>query len=84
MTILLQRGANAAIKDENLNTPLHHAAKRGWTSIAKKLVECRNTACDTNKDGHTPLELAILETKNECATFLVKSMEPMRYVAIYN
>ena len=34
---------------------------------------------DTNRKGLTPLELAIHYGHNECATFLVKSMEPVRY-----
>ena len=33
----------------------------------------------TNRQGLMPLELAILHDNNECATFLVKSMEPEKY-----
>ena len=76
---MLQRGADASITDGIMNTPLHYAAKTGWTSsIAKKLVEYKNTASDINQENQTPLEMAILNKNNECATFLVKSMEPER------
>jgi len=33
----------------------------------------------TNRQDLTPLELAIANDHNECATFLVKSMEPEKY-----
>ena len=79
MVILLQRGASPSFQDQHLNTPLHYAAKKGWTSIAERLMEHENTAHITNKEGFTPLELAIKNNRNECATFLVKSMEPARY-----
>ena len=41
-------------------------------------MERENTAHMTNKDDLIPLELAIKNDCNECATFLVKSMEPAR------
>lgn len=64
-----------------MNTPLHYATKAGWTSsIARKLVEYKSTAGEINQENQTPLELAILNKNNECATFLVKSMEPERYI----
>ena len=78
MTRLLQRGANTSTTDKKLNTPLHYAAKKGWTSIAKKLMEHESIPVVTNKDGLMPLELAIHNNHNDCATFLVNSMEPVR------
>ena len=78
MTRLLQRGANTSTTDKKLNTPLHYAAKKGWTSIAKKLMEHQSIPVVINKDGLTPLELAIHHDHNDCATFLVNSMEPVR------
>lgn len=77
--MLLERGADT-IMDENKNTPLHFAAEKGWTSVAKRLMQHRNMAGAINREGQIPLELAILNEHNECATFLVKSMEPARYV----
>ena len=80
MILLLKHGASVLVRDEELNTPLHHAAKKGWTAIAKRLMENKNTADITNGEGLTPLELAIKNNHNDCATFLIKSMEPARYV----
>ena len=81
MTILLQKPkTSASLTDEDGNTPLHHAAGNGWTSVAKRLIEYENTADFTNKKGQVPLKLAIDEEHNECATFLVESMEPVRYM----
>ena len=74
----IQDTANACTTDSELNTSLHYAAEKGWTSIAKKLMENHSIPTDTNEKGLTPLELAIHNDHNECATFLVKSMEPVR------
>ena len=74
-----QHEANARTTDNELNTSLHYAAQKGWTSIAKRLMEHQSIPTDTNEEGLTPLELAIRNDHNECATFLVKSMEPVRY-----
>ena len=79
MTRLLQRGANTISRDKQHNTSLHYAAKKGWSSVAKTLMEHHGTPALGNKEGLTPLELAIRNDHNECATFLVKSMEPLRY-----
>ena len=88
MTRLLRHGtdphtdvlheAKGPTRDSQLNTSLHYAAQKGWTSIAKKLMEHQSIPTDTNQKGLTPLELAIQNDHNECATFLVKSMEPVR------
>jgi len=75
---LLDRGANTSAADQNLNTCLHHAARKGWTSITKKLLEHQSLPLATNRQGLIPLELAVLNDHSECATFLVKSMEPER------
>ena len=83
MTILLKRQADPNYDGEKGdNTSLHCAAEKGWTSIAKKLMEHQARPSITNKDGATPVELAIKNDHNECASFLVKSMVPLRYVAI--
>ena len=78
MTRLLERNADPTTKDKQRNTALHYAAIKGWTSIAKKLLKHHNVLIVT-KDALTPLELAIYNNHNECATFLVRSMDPMRY-----
>ena len=81
MTRLLERGVDTVSRDKQHddNTSLHYAAKKGWTSVAKKLMEHHISPAIPNKKGLTPLEFAIRNDQNECATFLVKSMEPLRY-----
>lgn len=78
MIKLLRREANTRISDDDDNTSLHLAAMKGWTSIAKKLIEHKSVPLDINEEGLIPLELAIRNKHNECATFLVKSMAPKR------
>ena len=78
MTRLLNRGAKASNKDGQSNTLLHYAAKKGWTFIAEKLIEHGSKLDATNKKGEIPLELAIHNNRNECATFLIKKMESLR------
>ena len=80
MTRLLDRRANTSAKDREGNTSLHYAAEKGWTFIAKKLMEHQSLPVVENKKGSIPLELAIEKDHNECAIFLVKSMEPERYI----
>ena len=80
MAKLLDRGANADSRDTQQNTPLHYAARNGWTSVAEKLMSQQGQAIINNKDGLIPLELAIHYGHNECATFLVNWMEPVRYI----
>ena len=82
MTKLLDRGANTSTADRDLNTSLHYAARKGWTSITKKLMEHQSLPVAINKQGFMPLELAIHNDHNKCATFLVKSMGAERYIAI--
>ena len=82
MTRFLDQGANTSTADRMLNTSLHYAARKGWTSIAKKLMEHQSLPVATNKEGFMPLELAIHNDHDECATFLVKTMEPEKYIAV--
>jgi len=47
-------------------------------------MEYLNTPVVFNKKDETPLELAIINDRNECATFLIKNTEPLRYFQIAN
>ena len=78
MTRLLQRNANIFTTDDELNTSLHYAANKGWTSIAKMLLKHEDILTLTNKKGLMPLQLAISNNHADCATFLVKMMKPIR------
>ena len=81
ITRLLQREANkiSSQRDKHRNTSLHYAAEKGWISVVKKLMEHFNTPEVFNIKGLTPLELAIKKDHNECAAFLIKLTDPIRY-----
>ena len=82
VTILLKRQTDPNCKDEKGNTSLHYAAEKGWTSITRKIMEHQGRPSITNDNGAMPVELAINNDHNECASFLIKSMEPVKYVEI--
>lgn len=48
MDVLLRNNAKITIKDSRDATPLHHAAQRGYTEIAKKLL---HAGSDVNARG---------------------------------
>ena len=50
-----QREAKAPTTDNELNTSLHYAAEKGWTFIARKLMEHHSIATDINQKGLTTL-----------------------------
>ena len=79
MSRLLKRGAKVTAADRDTwNTPLHLAAIKGFTCVAKLLIENEARVMVRNKDSRTPLELAVLEEHCEFATLMVKSMQPAR------
>ena len=91
MIEFLHRGAAANTVDENGNTPLHLAATRGFTNVAKALLSHDADVEACNDHDYTPLELAIQHglqdySKNEdysdFAILMVKKMQPHKYVPI--
>ena len=92
MIEFLHRGA-AANTDvgENGNKPLHLAATRGFTDVAKALLSHDADVEACNNEDCTPLELAIQHglqdySKNEdhsdFALHMIKKMQPHKYVPI--
>ena len=87
----LHRGAAANTVDENGNTPLHLAATRGFTDVAKALLSHDADVEACNDQDYTPLELAIQhglqdyskdEDHSDFAILMVKKMQPHKYVPI--
>ncbi|XP_072674951.1 uncharacterized protein [Canis lupus baileyi] len=70
--ILLRKGADVNTKDFKDNTALHYAAYEGNISIARKLLLNKGDIEAKNKDGLTPLLLAINEKKEKMVAFLVE------------
>ena len=88
MTELLRGGAAANTLGGSGNTPLHLAATRGFTDVAKALLSYEANMDVCNDEGYTPLELAIQhglreyskgEDYSDFAVLMIKKMQPHRY-----
>ena len=76
---LLQRNARVATARADRNTPLHLAAMKGFTNVAKKLIDNGAYVAAENKAGHNPLYLAVEKDHCDFAVLMVHNMEPARY-----
>ncbi|SCO90430.1 uncharacterized protein FRV6_14558 [Fusarium oxysporum] len=84
ISILIEKGANPGIKDDEGNNALHHAvglrlqvggATFTWREdVARKLLK-RSPDCirDQNEKGHTALFLALMQGEEDASIFLLKS-----------
>lgn len=61
LKVLLASGVNVNIKDENGNTPLHHAVSANNQEIVEVLLANGADINIQNKDGATPLYNAVLQ-----------------------
>ena len=80
---LLQRNAKVATAGADRNTPLHLAAMKGFTNVAKKLIDNGAYVAAENKAGHNPLYLAVENNHCDFAVLMVHNMEPTRYMYAY-
>ncbi len=83
MTRLLKRNANVDKPGADRNAPLHLAAMKGFTNVAKKLVGNGAYVAARNRDGHNPLYLAIKEDHCDIAVLMVHNMDPARYTRVH-
>ena len=65
------------------NAPLHLAAMKGFTNIAKKLIGNGAYVAARNREGQTPLYLAIKGNHCDFAVLMVHNMEPARYTCMH-
>ncbi len=65
MTELIQKGAKVTATDDDGNTPLHLAARRGFPDVGKELIRWGADPHTTNKDVEVPLEISICQALSE-------------------
>ncbi len=88
---MIQKGAKIAATDEEGYTPLHLAARRGFTDVAKEVLRWGADPHKLNTMEMTPLEIAIGQalskeesTKERLADFnnfsvlMCKEMQPAK------
>ncbi len=91
MSELIQKGAKVTTIDEEGNTPLHLAARRGFPDVAKELLRWGADPHIENMKDKTPLEIAILQALtreestqdfihnfNALAVLMCKEMHPAK------
>jgi ankyrin repeat protein len=73
-SFLLSKGASQLSLKRHWTSPLHLAAAKGYTDVAKELVEYGADLTALNGRGLTPLLVACFNNKSELAQFLVSKM----------
>ena len=69
---LIYRGADTQIVDKQGNTLYHYAVKRADIKVLEKLSQCPININQKNKEGLTPLQIAVMTAKNlEVVHFLI-------------
>uniref|UniRef100_A0A8C3XS48 Ankyrin repeat domain 7 n=1 Tax=Chelydra serpentina TaxID=8475 RepID=A0A8C3XS48_CHESE len=71
-TMLLEHGADPNLVDVNSNTALHLTAQTANISLAVQLLEYNAHIDAQNKEGYTPLTIAITENHQEMVEFLLR------------
>lgn len=72
--LLLQRGANPLVQNDNHFTPLHLAARRGHTEICSLLLtDSRVQATSSNQGTFSPFHMACLSGSREVCELFLKS-----------
>ena len=75
---LLQRGAIVTTAGPDGNTPLHLAALRGFVEVGRSLLDHDAKTMAKNNEKQIPLQLAIMNSRNDFAVLMIKTMEPSR------
>ena len=71
--LLIEKGANASdVNPETGMTPLHAAASRGYREVAKALIDAGARADVRDKNGATPLYLALQFQRMDVVNLLVR------------
>ncbi|KAK2685119.1 hypothetical protein QWA68_016311 [Fusarium oxysporum] len=76
--LLLEKGANAMVRDNYRWMPLHRALWNGHVEVVKLLLEKGADAMVMDKDGWTPLHLASQNDHIEVVKMLRQNMVEMK------
>ncbi|BFZ24803.1 hypothetical protein BsWGS_27842 [Bradybaena similaris] len=71
---LLHRGASPSFADNNWQTPLHHAAKKGFKGVVSELLENDALPHVRDKESKFPFHLAIDGCHDEIGAMLLNHM----------
>lgn len=77
---LLNRGANPSSTDKEQRTALHYAAKRSLRGVCSKLLEKDAIPNMKDKNGVTPLSLALDNANDDIASLIILYMPNHVYV----
>ena len=73
--LLVERGANIELQNDNQETPLDHAAENGFLDITRFLIERGATVFTRNNQGWTPFHKASYCGHLHIVKFLLESLE---------
>lgn len=74
---LLQKGANARVKDKvTRRSALHHAVKKGHCLVVEKLLEHGAYPIQRDREGVTPICMALMDRNDALAAVLLHYITP--------
>lgn len=71
---LLHRGANPSFADDDRQTPLHHATRRGFKGVVSKLLESDALPHARDRQNRMPIHIAIQNNADDIAALLLAFM----------
>ena len=73
--LLLERGVNIDVIDEDGKTPLMHAAENGYLNVVEFLLEKRANYNLRDNNGNSALDIARSERKEQIVARLERELE---------
>lgn len=82
--LLIMKGSRLTVdvKDNYGNTPLHYAARSGWTEIINELLLSGSDINSLNEDAENPLHVAVKDGQREAIKLLIEKGAKVNIVDI--